>query len=87
MLGELAWGHELFLKLWITTPGKLAWGYLAAAHRIAAVVAQVAIAIANGDRAAVIAARGVRLETSELIIAPHDLLATGRFVHGNARAL
>ena len=78
-------------------PDKLAWdpsdtdaerrATLAAAHRIAAVVAQVAVSIANSDRPAVITAWSVRLKTGELIVASHDLLAARRFSHGNSGTL
>ena len=43
--------------------------FLRTAHRVSAVVAQVTIAVANGDGAAVVAARGVELEAGELFFA------------------
>jgi hypothetical protein len=39
-------------------------------HAVAAVVAKVAVAVADGDGAAVVATGGVELETGELL-APH----------------
>ena len=42
---------------------------LAATETVAAVVAQVAIAVANGDRSTAIATRGIALESSELTVA------------------
>src|SRR5262245_15198433 len=43
---------------------------LGAAHAVAAVVAEVAVAVADGDGAAVVAGGGVELEAGELL-APH----------------
>ena len=40
---------------------------LRAAHAVAAVVAQVAIAVADGDCAAIVATRGIQLELGELL--------------------
>ena len=48
---------------------------LRTAHAVAAVVAQVAVAIADGDCPAVIAARGVELELGELVVAAGGLAA------------
>jgi hypothetical protein len=42
---------------------------LRATHAIAAVVAEVAVAVSYGDRAAVVAAGGVELEAGELLVA------------------
>src|SRR5262245_45254831 len=46
-----------------------AYPTLRAAHAVAAVVAEVAVAVADGDGAAVVAAGGVELEAGELVAA------------------
>ncbi len=40
---------------------------LAAAHAVATIVTEVAVAVANGDAAAIVTTRGIGLETSKLV--------------------
>ena len=57
---------------------------LTAAHRIAAVVAQVAIAVAYGERTAVVAGRCIRLEASKLGVT--NVTSQRRIIEQSARS-
>lgn len=58
---------------------------LAATHAVATVVTQVAVAISNGNRSAVIAAWCIALEASELFAA-RTRSCSGTTHHGDARS-
>lgn len=47
--------------------------FLAATHAVATVVAEVAVTVSHGDRAAVVTSGGVHLETCELFALAHVL--------------
>ena len=42
--------------------------YLAAAHAVATVVTEVAVSVSDGDAAAIVTARRIHLESSELLV-------------------
>ena len=65
----------------------LCWRSLRTTHAIAAVVAEVAVAVADGDAAAVVAAGGVALEAGELRASQIDRAAVLVDLEGYAGTL
>ena len=60
----------------------------AATHALAAVVAQVAVAVSHGDGSAAVAGGGIRLEAGELLAADlRSIVGTGRGVRREQRQL